>query len=251
MTEDRKISISSSDVKDAEDAEDGKDPKKDESGQVEDSGASTGEVVINDDEEPDIDDQEVMDPVDEIAELENQLKSTQEKYLRGAADMDNLRKRSRRDVEEAGIRGRQEVLREILPVIDSIDLALNSAQPDGANTGIIQGVEMVRKQFLSATEQFGLKPIESVGQVFDPNFHEAVAQIPSDEVDAGLVLQEMRKGYILGDRLLRAAMVVVSKGQPEDSEPVEEDSSDEADEVVPDSAGDNPDNQVDKEDENE
>ncbi len=162
--------------------------------------------------------EEPVDPAARIEQLEEEIKTEHERLLRATADLDNYRKRSRREVEEAAVRGRTEILREILPVIDSIDLALSSADPEGPATGIIEGVEMVRKQFLSATERFGLAPVESIGKAFDPNFHEAVGQAPSDQFEPGQVMEEMRKGYVLGDRLLRASMVIVT--QPETVESV-------------------------------
>jgi molecular chaperone GrpE len=165
------------------------------------------EVVVSENEHDE--DEEVADPVEE---LEAKLKETTDRLMRTAAELDNVRKRARRDNEEAVVRGRSEILREIIPVIDSIDLALRSADPEGTAAAIVEGVEMVRRQFLSATEKFGLKQIEARGMLFDPNFHEAMAQVASDETPAGEVVEEMRKGYLLGERLLRPAMVIVSKG---------------------------------------
>jgi molecular chaperone GrpE len=91
---------------------------------------------------------------------------------------------------------------------------LNTVDENTEIGGIVEGMEMVRKQFMSATERFGLKAVESRQKAFDPNFHEAVAQVESDEHGAGQIVEEMRKGYMLGQRLLRAAMVIVSKGKP-------------------------------------
>ena len=149
----------------------------------------------------------------QVVALEEKLSTTHERLLRTAADLDNLRKRSKRDVEDALARGRSDVLLEILPVLDSIDLALAAKGSDGADGSIIEGVQMIKKQFLTATERFGLREVESKGCAFDPNFHEAVAHIASAEHPAGQIVDEMRKGYMLGDKLLRAAMVVVSKGE--------------------------------------
>ncbi|MCP4675524.1 MAG: nucleotide exchange factor GrpE [Deltaproteobacteria bacterium] len=185
------------------------------------------EMVVVEDE--DGEDEEVLDPEEQIAELEEKVVATHDRLMRTAAELDNVRKRSRRDVKEAASRGHAEVLREILPAIDSLDLALKSSDSEGVEGGIIEGVEMVHRQFLSATERFRLKPIKCVGEIFDPNFHEAVAQISSEEHEAGEIIEEMRKGYLLGERLLRAAMVVVSKGPLEvieaDSEECLEDDS--------------------------
>ena len=150
---------------------------------------------------------------EDVAALEEKLKTTHERLLRTAADLDNFRKRARRDADEALARGRSDVLMEILPVLDSIDLALGTKDAEGSNESILEGVQMIKKQFLAATERFGLKEVESRGKAFDPNYHEAVAHIASPDHPAGQIVDEMRKGYLLGDKLLRAAMVVVSKGE--------------------------------------
>lgn len=121
---------------------------------------------------------------------EEKNKAIQEKLLRTAAELDNVRKRARRDVEDAKVFGRTEILRDILPVIDSLDLALNTVDPDGPASAIVEGVVMVRKQFLNATERYDLKPIDSVQKAFDPNYHEAVAQVFSEELEAGQIVEE-------------------------------------------------------------
>ena len=176
------------------------------------------EVTLEVSEEDDDNDTEVTDPLEQVEILEKKLKATHDRMLRTAADLDNLRKRSRREIAEAMPRGRQEVLGEILPVIDSIDLALASANPEGPAEAIIEGLKMIKKQFLNVTERFGLQEIESVNLAFDPNFHEAVAQVESNECPAGQVVEEMRRGYMIEDKLLRPAMVVVSKGAQESGE---------------------------------
>lgn len=168
-------------------------------------------------------------PEERTQEMEQKLAAMQDRLLRTMAELDNVRKRSKREVEDASVMGRSEVLREILPVVDSIDLALSSADPTGSAAPIIEGIEMVRKQFFSATERFGLKSVECVGKAFDPNFHEAVAQVPSASHPAGKIVEEMRKGYVLGERLLRAAMVVVSAGEPKPAVETQPEPADEQD----------------------
>ena len=147
------------------------------------------------------------------AALQDKLDATHERLLRTAAELDNFRKRARRDVEDAQTRGRADVLGEILPVIDSVDLALTTAA-EGTAEGILEGLQMIKRQFLTAVERFGVKPVESRGAAFDPNIHEAVSQIHSPDHPAGQIVEEMRKGYLIGEKLLRAAMVVVSRGAP-------------------------------------
>ncbi len=171
-------------------------------------------IAATEDQQDQQESPEALEPEEQIAKLKQKLLEVQEKWLRGVAEMDNLRKRTKRDVEEALARGRTDVLREILPAIDSIDLALNTVDEKTEKSGIVEGMEMVRKQFISSTERFGLKAVESREKAFDPNYHEAVAQVESNEHEAGQIVEEMRKGYLLGERLLRAAMVIVSKGKP-------------------------------------
>lgn len=176
--------------------------------------------VVDDDRE---DDEVVRDPNETIAELEQKLEAEHQRLLRAAADLDNLRKRTRRDVDDAAIRGRIEVLGELLPAIDSLDLALSSSEREGPAGPVLDGVEMVRKQFLAAMSRFGLAPVETApGDPFDPAVQEAVAQIPSADYELGAVVEVMRKGYVLGERLVRASMVVVSAGEAESPPAAEE-----------------------------
>jgi len=151
---------------------------------------------------------------DELAALEKKVAEEHDRLLRTAAELDNFRKRARRDIEDAGVRGRAEVLADILPTIDALDLALKNADDSAPASAVIGGVEMVRRQFLVSMARFGLKPIACVGNAFDPSFHEAVAQIPNAEVPIGAVIEELRRGFMLGERLLRASLVVVSSGAP-------------------------------------
>ncbi len=183
-------------------------------------------IVDDDDSE---NDEIVSDPDEIILDLEGKLEDERERLLRTAAELENVRKRCIRDVSNAITRGRIDVLNSMLPTIDALDLALKSAgDDDGPARAVLDGVSMVRKQFLVSMEQFGLKLIESVGKVFDPVFHEAVAQIPSEDHDSGEIIEEMRAGYMLGDRLLRASMVIVSSGKPEEPTETEESHTEES-----------------------
>lgn len=177
------------------------------------------EVVEADDEAGD---EVVADPDEQVAALEAKLAEEHERLLRTAAELENFRKRARRDADDALARGRSEVLIAILPALDSVDMALKSTTEEASAASVLEGVEMVRKQFLASMAPLGLKPIDADGAGFDPTYHEAVAQMPSVEHAAGSVMEEMRKGYMLGDRLLRASMVVVSSGKPAGSETADE-----------------------------
>lgn len=149
----------------------------------------------------------------QLGAVETELKETKERLLRIAADYENFRKRSKREQEESLFRGREEVLKELLVVFDNLERATEAAGThvkDEASSAIVEGVNMVQKQFADGLGRFGLEKFESVGKVFDPNFHEAISQEHSDEHPPGVVVKEYQKGYMLGQRLLRAAMVVVS-----------------------------------------
>jgi molecular chaperone GrpE len=147
-----------------------------------------------------------------VAELEEKNKGTYERLLRTTADLDNFRKRTRREVDDARMDGRSKVLLEMLPVIDNLERAIAHAVGGHGDTkGITDGVELVLRQFLQALERFEVRPINALGQPFDPNFHEAVGQRESAEYPPGTVIEVLQRGYGIGQRLLRPALVVVSK----------------------------------------
>lgn len=149
------------------------------------------------------------DPVAVITAERDKMK---DQLLRALADFDNFRKRSRRDIDDAKKRGQEEVLRELLPVFDNLERASSYARSATDTKAIAEGVEMVSKLFLDTLTRLGGRRVESVGAPFDPNVHEALQQVDSDEYAAGIVVQEHVSAYEYGGRLLRPAMVVVSKG---------------------------------------
>jgi molecular chaperone GrpE len=149
------------------------------------------------------------DPVAVITAERDKMK---DQLLRALADFDNFRKRSRRDIDDAKKRGQEEVLRELLPVFDNLERASSYARSATDTKAIAEGVEMVSKLFLDTLARLGGRRVVSVGAPFDPNVHEALQQVDSDEHAAGIVVQEHVSAYEYGGRLLRPAMVVVSKG---------------------------------------
>jgi molecular chaperone GrpE len=150
-------------------------------------------------------------PADPVAQLKTELDATRDKYLRTAADFDNYRKRARRDVEDAEKRGKESLLKELLPVFDNLERAATSAAQAPEAKAIADGVRMVLKQFQDTLERGNIRRVPGVGSPFDPNVHEAIQQIETADQPAGTVLAEVQAGYQLGDRLVRAAMVVVAK----------------------------------------
>jgi molecular chaperone GrpE len=141
----------------------------------------------------------------ESARLRDQL-------LRTAADFDNFRKRSRREADDATKRGRETAIKDLLPVFDNLERAATHSEGAADAKALGDGVRMVVKQFVDTLDKMGIKRVPSVGQPFDPTLHEAIQHIESAEHPAGVIAVEVQPGYMLGDRLLRAAMVVVSKG---------------------------------------
>lgn len=151
---------------------------------------------------------------DPLAAMTTERDKLKDQLLRTLADFDNYRKRSRRDEEAAKHRGREDVLRELLPVFDNLERAATYAKTGADAKAIGDGIGMVLKLFEDAVVRLGGQRLKSLGQPFDPNIHEAIQQVESAEHAAGIVAVELVPGYQLGERLLRPAMVAVSKGQP-------------------------------------
>jgi molecular chaperone GrpE len=147
------------------------------------------------------------DPVDELRRERDAL---QDRLLRTAAEFDNFRKRSERERREHQEYVSSDVLREILPIIDNFERAL-LAPVEGDVDAFRKGIELIHKQMLDMLRKRGVTPIEALGTDFDPNLHQAVIQEISSAHREGEVMQELQRGYMLGERLLRPAMVKVAK----------------------------------------
>ncbi len=152
--------------------------------------------------------------------LEQEKKEAEDRLLRTQADFENFRKRSAQKHEEALHRGQENLVKDLLSVVDNLERAIDHAREseDGDLQGLLQGVELVRRELLGALERFGVSPIEAEGAAFDPAFHEAMVQVPSAEVEPNTVVAVMESGYQLRDRMLRPARVVVSKA-PDEPQP--------------------------------
>ncbi|MBW2038393.1 MAG: nucleotide exchange factor GrpE [Deltaproteobacteria bacterium] len=155
-----------------------------------------------------------------IEELEAALQKAQEEakenyehLLRVSADFENYKKRVAREKAELIRYGNGELIKELLPVIDNLERALEHASGQGEKEGIMEGVEMTLVQFLQTLQRFGVTPISAVGERFDPTRHEAVMELATGDCNPGHVVSEPQKGYLLNDRLLRPAKVVVAKPQ--------------------------------------
>jgi molecular chaperone GrpE len=144
--------------------------------------------------------------------LQADLERFRDLALRSQADFENYRKRSIREREDAVKYANFSLVEKLVPVLDSFELGLQAAKANEAATPIVSGMEMVRRQLEDVLHQFGVEGMDATGHPFDPNLHEAVAQEPSAEVPEGSIVRQLRKGYRLRDRLVRAALVVVSGG---------------------------------------
>jgi molecular chaperone GrpE len=151
---------------------------------------------------------------DATAKLAAELEKYKDAALRARADLDNYRKRVAREKEDAIRYANNSLLESLLPILDNFELGLDAARNASDAAGIIQGLEMVRKQLEDFLRDHGVEIVNAVGNPFDPNLHEAVAHEPSPDMADGTVVRQLRKGFKLKDRLIRPASVVVSKGPP-------------------------------------
>lgn len=170
-------------------------------------------------EEEEIEQEEPFDPetadgealLAKYRELEAELSEAQEQVLRTAADAENFKKRLQREKEEQTRYANESFMRELLTVIDNLERALEHSGTEASQGGLVEGLTMTLKGFLDTLARFGCTQVEATGKPFDPNFHEAVSQEESADHEPNTVLKELQKGYMLKERLLRPAMVLVSK----------------------------------------
>jgi molecular chaperone GrpE len=149
------------------------------------------------------------DAATKLAEAQAEAQRNKDQLLRTAAEFDNYRKRQKREFDELKAFAAEKVLLQMIPVLDNLDRAL-AAVPDEKNDPLAKGVRMVAEQFRSVLEGQGVKRFETVGKPFDPSRHEAIQQKETDDAAPGIVLEEFQSGYLLGERIIRPAMVVVA-----------------------------------------
>lgn len=190
------------------------------------SAAAETEAEVKEQEQPETEEQVNTDGDDTVAQLQSdlaalqaQLKSEQEQakaalesMARAAAESDNRRKRAEADVERERKYGNEKILKALLPVVDSLELALQHTDKNNELLkGLYEGVENTLSLFLKELNKFGVEQLNPVGEPFDPNLHQAVTMLPSNEVKPNHVLSVMQKGFVLNGRMVRPAMVAVAK----------------------------------------
>lgn len=134
-----------------------------------------------------------------------------QRYLRAQADFDNFRRRTLKEKEDLAKFASMKLVSDLVPVLDNFERAIAANTADSASDSFAKGVDMIYRQFLGVLEQEGLAAMNAVGQPFNPELHQAVMQVESDEYEEGTVVEELQKGYTLKERVLRPAMVKVSK----------------------------------------
>ena len=142
------------------------------------------------------------------------VQAVEDRLLRLQADFENFRKRTQREKDDLYRRANEDLVRELLPVLDHMEMVLETSKAHGGQEAILEGFRLVAGQLAAALGKFGLVPVDVTGGEFDVKMHEAVAHVPSADVPENQIIARARKGYRLGDRLLRPVQVVVSSGPP-------------------------------------
>jgi molecular chaperone GrpE len=181
-------------------------------------------------------------PEARIAALESEKGEMRERMLRIAADFENWKKRSRKELVDSETRAKESVLRDFLEIIDNLDraaAAFTAGKETDANS-IRDGVELVLRQFRSKLDRYHVKVVESLGQPFDPRYHEAISQLQTPDSPPGSIVHELQKGYLVGEKLLRPAMVVVAAAPPPKAAETPKPATDSTAEPAPEAPPDDP-----------
>jgi molecular chaperone GrpE len=183
------------------------DRDRDNSSQPQDGGAQGGRAGAADGAGDGAGDNSPSSPEDQLAALRAERDEVKDRMLRVAAEFENWKKRARKEQSDAEARARESVLRDMLEIVDNLERA-TAVKADG--DALLKGVNLVLRLFQNKLERHDVRPFEAKGQPFDPKLHEAISQVPTADVPAGSVATELQKGYRIGDRLLRPAMVSVA-----------------------------------------
>lgn len=156
-----------------------------------------------------LEDQAKVDDANPTEDRERELQEVRDQLLRRTAEMENMRRRHQQEREQFVLESNRALILALLPTLDDLERTLEHAQE--ANDPMVQGIELVYKNFLKTLERFGVKAMEVTGEPFDPQRHDALMQESRSDVEPGMVTREIQKGYMLGDKVLRHAKVFVSQ----------------------------------------
>ena len=153
-----------------------------------------------------------------LTETEEEAHNNYDLYMRTYAEMENIKKRGIKEREELAKYANEALIKEILPIIDSLEKAIVHARDEQSSSALVEGLELTRDGLMKALEKAGLEEVEAMGKPFNPNFHEAVSQQKDDTVAPGHIMIELQKGYVLNGRLIRPSTVVISSGKDTNEE---------------------------------
>ncbi|EFK10509.1 co-chaperone GrpE [delta proteobacterium NaphS2] len=149
--------------------------------------------------------------IEKISEVQALADTNMDNYLRSQAEMENMKKRFQKEKQELVKYGNEILTKQLLPVADNLEKALDHSKDENSLEALREGVDLTLKGLISVLEKAGVEVVQAIGAPFDPNFHEAVSEQMDDSAEPGTVLKELQKGYLLNDRLIRPAMVIVNK----------------------------------------
>jgi len=151
------------------------------------------------------------DLIEKVKEVQKTAEANYDLYIRSQAENDNMKKRFKKEKEDLARYANESLIKQLLSVADNLEKALSHSNDESSMEALREGIVLTLKGFMDTLERAGLQSVKAEGESFDPNFHEAVSAMEDDTVDPGTVLQEVQKGYLLNQRLIRPAKVVVSK----------------------------------------
>ena len=154
--------------------------------------------------------------LEKIKELQEASERNYDLYLRSEAEIENIKKRNKKEKEEWLKYANETIVKDILPVMDNLEMAISLAQNENSLHALKEGVELTLKGLKDTLAKSGLEEVKAEGEPFDPNYHHAVSEQNDENVEAGIILQELQRGYTLNGRLIRPAMVIISKGKNQD-----------------------------------
>ena len=152
---------------------------------------------------------EMAEEIAEEAQKNDELAQLKDRYIRQAAEFDNYRKRTEKEKAAMFEMGAKSVIEKMLPIVDNFERGLASVPEDKQNDSVYEGMNLIYKQLMTELDKLGVKPIEAVGQEFNPDYHNAVMPVESEEFETGFVAQELQKGYTYRDSVVRYSMVAV------------------------------------------
>ena len=187
------------------------DDEEDSQGESKAPAEETVDVENSEKKEVPLDKMSKRNLIGKVEEIEETATQNYELYLRSQAEIENMKKRFRKEKEGLIKYSNETLIKQLLPVVDNLDKALGNLPDKKSRNALGEGVELTLKGLMDTLKRTGLEEIKAAGEPFDPNFHEAVSMQEDDTVNQGTVLQELQKGYLLNQRLIRPAMVIVSK----------------------------------------